>query len=89
MSESNKDKIIKYQLSTANKLNNSENGFKSSYTTNKNTLTDAQMHLGKNALMRCTFRAVIITLIITFSLGLVFYVCDFLARYSSEGNLQF
>lgn len=50
MSESNKDKIIKYQLSTANELNNSENGFKSSYTTSKNTLTDAQMHLGMNAL---------------------------------------
>lgn len=50
MSESNKDKIVKYQLSTANELNNSGNGFKSSYTTSKNILTDAQMHLGMNVL---------------------------------------
>lgn len=41
MSESDKDKIIKYRLSTANELNNSENGFKCSYTTSRNTLTDA------------------------------------------------
>lgn len=50
MSESNKGKNIKYQLNTADELNSSENGFKSSYTTSKNTLTDAQMHLGMNAL---------------------------------------
>lgn len=50
MSESDKDKNIKYQLNTANELNSSENGFKSSYTTSKNALTYAQMHLGMNAL---------------------------------------
>lgn len=50
MSESNKDKNIKYQLNTANELNRSENGFKSPCTSSKNTLTDAQMHLGMNAL---------------------------------------
>jgi len=50
MSESNKDKNTKYQLNTTNELNSSANGFKSSYTSSKNTLTDAQMHLGMNAL---------------------------------------
>lgn len=50
MSESDKDKNIKYQLNTVNELNSSANGFKSSYTTSRNALTYAQMHLGMNAL---------------------------------------